>query len=151
LKPGKIEASLNKKLEKVEWGKYRYDENLFKLVKIKNKLSKSDLDIKGKIPVYSSESTNNGIIGYTIKEADFIINSENPAYIVFGDHTRNFNIATNNFCVADNVKVLSINNSFSIRILLYIVSSWKRCIPNIGYSRHWSIAEKKIFNLPTKN
>jgi len=35
LKPGKIEASLNKKLEKVEWGKYRL-EDLFEKIKVKS-------------------------------------------------------------------------------------------------------------------
>lgn len=48
----------------------------------------------------------------------------------------------------DNVKVLSIKKPLSIKVLLFIVSSWKKCIPNKGYSRHWSFAKKASFNLP---
>ncbi len=136
----------------MEWGEYRFDnESLFSLCPVKNKLSKSDLDDNGKVPVYSSESTNNWIIGYTQIQPDFIVNSENPVYVVFGDHTRSFNIATESFCVADNVKVLSINKKISIRSLLYIVSSWKKNIPEKWYARHRSIAQEVLFNLPTCN
>ncbi len=116
-----------------------------------NKLSKLDLENKAKIPVFSSESTNNGIIGYTNKKAEFIISDEIPYYIIFGDHTRTFNITTENFCVADNVKVLKPISSYSKNELLFIISSWKKCVPNKGYSRHWSIANKVHFELPIKN
>jgi hypothetical protein len=115
---------------------------------IKNKLSKVDLDSDGKTPVYSSESRNNGIIGYTRRIAEFVVTKDNPIYIVFGDHTRSFNIATSSFCVMDNTKVLSLNEINSIKIIQYVISAWKKCIPNQGYSRHWSIAKKVLFNLP---
>ena len=147
---GKVEPLLDEQLKSVEWGEYRFDK-IFRLCGVKNKLTKSELDVEGRIPVYSSESTNNGIIGYTTKNAEFIVDKKTPVYIVFGDHTRNFNIATESFCVADNVKVLTVDQILSIRVLLYIVSSWKKIIPNKGYSRHWSIAKTKSFNLPTKN
>lgn len=111
-------------------------------------LTKVDLDNDGKTPVYSSDSMNNGIVGYTHYEADFIVNDDNPIYIVFGDHTRSFNISTKSFCVMDNVKVLSITEIISIKVLLFIVSSWKKCIPNLGYSRHWSLAKNALFSLP---
>ena len=110
-----------------------------------------DLTSDGKIPVYSSATSNNGIIGYTNIDAEFIVNEENPTYIIFGDHTRSLNIASESFNVADNVKVLSLKESYSIKILLNIISSWQKCIPNLGYSRHWSVAQKALFNLPTKN
>ena len=111
-------------------------------------LTKLDLDNDGKIPVYSSDSMNNGIVGYTHYKADFIVNDDNPIYIIFGDHTRSFNIATKSFCVMDNVKVLSITEVISIKVLLFLVSSWKKCIPNLGYSRHWSLAKNALFSLP---
>ena len=144
---GKVNTPLNKKLENVEWGKFSYNV-LFKLCAVKNMLTKFSLDDDGKVPVYSSESTNNGIIGYTKNEPEFIVNKENPIYIIFGDHTRSFNIATDSFCVTDNVKVLSVKEVCSIKVLLCIISSWKKCIPNIGYSRHWSLAKNIQFNLP---
>jgi hypothetical protein len=114
-------------------------------------LSKTDLEKDGKIPVYSSDTSNNGIIGYTNLNAEFIVNKENPIYLIFGDHTRSFNIALHSFNVTDNVKVLSLNDTYSIKILLYIISSWFKCIPNLGYSRHWSIAKNTLLKLPTKN
>lgn len=86
-------------------------------------LTKQNLHIKGKVPVYSSESVNNGIVGYTNETAEFIVDEENPIYIIFGDHTISFNIASESFCVMDNVKVLSVNIKCSIKILLYIISS----------------------------
>ncbi|MCD2259492.1 restriction endonuclease subunit S [Psychroserpens luteolus] len=137
-------------MKNIEWGKYKFDK-LFKICKVSNKLSKSDLVSNAKIPVFSSESTNNGIIGYTDKKAEFIISSEIPYYIVFGDHTRTFNIAIQDFCVADNVKVLQPLSSYSKNELLFIISSWKKCVPDKGYSRHWSVAKKVYFQLPTKD
>ena len=94
-------------------------------------LCKSDLENDGEIPVYSSDTSNNGIIGYTNIKAEFIINEENPIYLVFGDHTRSLNIAFHSFNVTDNVKILSLNDSYSIKILLYILSSLKQNILTI--------------------
>ena len=114
-------------------------------------LSKSDLEKNGKIPVYSSDTSNNGIIGYTNIDAEFIVSEENPIYLVFGDHTRSLNIAYESFNVTDNVKVLTLKDEYSIKILLYIISSWQKGVPNLGYSRHWSIAKKVLFKVPVKN
>jgi hypothetical protein len=144
---GKVDTPFNKQLKNVRWGKIGFDK-LFKVCPVKNKLTKIALDNDGKTPVYSSESNNNGIIGYTNNEAEFVVNKDNPIYIIFGDHTRSFNIAAESFCVMDNVKVLSINETLTIRVLIFIISSWKKCIPNKGYSRHWSIAKNVLFNLP---
>jgi len=123
---------------------------LFIEIPVGNKLAKLDLVSNGKTPVYSSESLNNGIAGNTDKEPKFIVNNEHSVLLVFGDHTRCFNIATESFCVMDNVKVLQPKNDYSIRTLLYIVSAWQKCIPNKGYSRHWGIAKKVKFNLPVQ-
>ncbi|EJF06229.1 type I restriction modification DNA specificity protein [Thiovulum sp. ES] len=51
----------------------------------------------------------------------------------------------------DNVKVLSPKQKFSIKIILFITSAWKKTIPDKGYSRHWSFAKDVFFKLPTKN
>lgn len=146
--PGKITASLNEKLRTVKWGKYKTSE-LFKPQKISNMLSKEDLSDKFCFPAYSSESTNNGIIGYT-DSPEFVCDEEHPVFVTFGDHTRSFNIATKSFSVLDNVKVLlpSIHN---IRCLLWIITAWQKQIPNLGYARHWKIAKDCIVELPTKD
>lgn len=141
-------ASLNEKLRTVKWGKYKTSE-LFQLQKITNMLSKEDLSEKFNFPAYSSESTNNGIIGYT-DSPEFICDDEHPVFVTFGDHTCSFNIATKSFSVLDNVKVLlpSIHN---IRCLLWIITAWQKQIPNLGYARHWKIAKNCIVELPTKD
>ncbi len=135
---------------KVEWGEYTYS-SLFKIVPIKRKLDKTSFVDDGKTPVFSAESTNNGIMGYTDYEADYIVSEINPIYVIFGDHTRSFNIAKENFCVADNVKVLLPKRKLSTNTLLFITSAWKKSIENKGYKRHWSIAQNVKFKLPIKN
>ena len=112
-------------------------------------LSKEDLSDKFCFPAYSSESTNNGIIGYT-DLPEFVCDDEHPVFVTFGDHTRSFNIATKSFSVLDNVKVLlpSIHN---IRCLLWIITAWQKQIPNLGYARHWKVAKNCIVELPTKD
>ena len=141
-------ASLNEKSRTVKWGKYQTSE-LFQPQKITNMLSKEDLSEKFNFPAYSSESTNNGIIGYT-DSPEFICDDEHPVFVTFGDHTCSFNIATKSFSVLDNVKVLlpSIHN---IRCLLWIITAWQKQIPNLGYARHWKIAKNCIVELPTKD
>lgn len=138
-------------LDSVEWGEFKFNDGLFEFCKVRNKLSKEHLDKDGKTPVYSSDSTNNGIIGYTNKKPEFVVSQENQLYVVFGDHTRSFNVATDSFCVADNVKVLRVNNIIQVNSLLFITAAWKKCIPNKGYSRHWGIAKEVMFKLPVKN
>jgi len=136
---------------KFEWGEFNYKDIWFKLLTVKTKLSKSNLENWWKIPIYSSESTNNWIIWYTKNKAEFVISKKNPIYLIFWDHTRSFNIATNDCCVADNVKVISVGENYNVKKLLSIIPSWKKCITNKWYSRHWSLAKKSIFQFPIKN
>lgn len=134
----------------IVWDDFSYDE-FFTIVSIKTKLSKSDFSKYGKTPVFSAESTNNGIMGYTDICPTYFVNEKNPIYVLFGDHTRRFNFANLDFCVADNVKLLSVKNNLNIKNLLFITTSWQKMIPNKGYARHWSVAEKCLFKLPTNN
>ena len=105
----------------------------------------------GKIPVYSSISDNNGITGYTQISPTYMISDETPFYVVFGDHTRSFNIANTDFCVMDNVKVLKPLRSYTLKELIFVISSWGNGVLDKGYSRHWSIAKKVRIPLPTKD
>lgn len=100
-------------------------------------------------PAYSSDSENNGIVGYYNKP-EFICDSNNPVYVIFGDHTRTMSIARKSFSVLDNVKVLhtDLDND---NVLLFIFAVWKKQIPNLGYKRHWSIAKNCTLKLPSKN
>ena len=38
----------------------------------------------------------------------------------------------------------------SLKQLLFVVSSWKKEIPNLGYARHWKIAKIQKISLPVK-
>lgn len=71
-------------------------------------------------------------------------------YVIFGDHTRIFNIAQKSFSVLDNVKVLAPCTNKE-RALLFILSAWTKLIPNLGYARHWKVAKDCIIQLPTMN
>lgn len=140
-----MNAPLSKKLNEVKWGEFKIGD-LFEIQKISNMLSKEDLSDDYSYPAYSSDSENNGIIGYT-NNPEFICDEKHPVYITFGDHTRTLNIARKSFSVLDNVKVLlpctNKNNS-----LLFMISVWKKQIPNLGYARHWKVAKNCILSLP---
>lgn len=126
--------------------KFKIDD-LFVVLKGRRKLSKLDFSPKGKVPVYTAETTNNGILGYTDKAPDYKIDKDITQYLIFGDHTKTMNIAKQDFCVADNVKVLipKIKNENAI---LYICTVWKKSIPNIGYARYWRLAKECELLLP---
>ena len=120
--------------------------DFFTVLAGRNKLSNVDID-NGNTPVYSSNSFNGGIFGYTTKEPDYEINEDIPFYITFGDHTKAVNIADKSFCVMDNVKVLT-TKIRNYNVLYFIITSWLKNVPNLGYARHWSIAEKTKIYLP---
>ena len=124
--------------------------DLFTLTPQTSKVSKADFSTKGKTPAYSSETTNNGRLGFVNNEPIFKITDINNVYLVFGDHTRSFNIVHEDFCVMDNVKVLVPNFRMSDEVLLFIITVWKKAIPNLGYARHWSVAKKSKILLPVR-
>lgn len=132
-------------LKNIKWGEYKVS-TLFQIQKITHMLSKERISDTAQYPVYSSESSNSGVIGYT-DNPEFICNDDTTVYITFGDHTRTINIAQKSFSVLDNVKVL-VPCTNNIHSLLFLVTSWKKQIPNLGYSRHWKVAKKCILSLP---
>lgn len=123
-------------------------DSLFSVPANSSKISKKDSELNGLIPIYSSESSNNGIIGYCNHTPHWKVSESTPRYLIFGDHTRTFNIAEKDFCIADNVKVLIPKQIMSVRVLLYIITIWKKAIPNLGYARHWSVAKNVKILLP---
>ena len=119
---------------------------LFKPVKISRKLKKSELKQNGPYPCYSSDTKKYGVLGYTF-DPEFIVDAENPVYLIFGDHTRTMRIATKSFSVLDNVKVL-LPPTDNVEALLYISAMWHKAIPNLGYARHWKMAKEAKIQLP---
>lgn len=137
------------KIDTIYWKEFKIDD-LFEIPKCSKKVWKINADEDGTIPIYSSESVNNGIVGYCNLEPFYIVNNEHPVYLIFGDHTRAFHIANSSFCVADNVKVLRPKHKqMSILVLCFISTIWKAKIPNLGYSRHWMVAKDIKIPLPS--
>ncbi|WP_120884614.1 restriction endonuclease subunit S [Helicobacter pylori] len=139
---------LSSQLNAIKWGEFSY-ETIYELQKTTKLLSKKDCVENGKIPLFTSDSKNNGIVGYVNCEPSYKLKN-NQCMVVFGDHTRTFNIAKNDFCIADNVKVLKLIKNFSIRILLFINTMWGKKIIDKGYARHWSLAKIAKIQLPLK-
>ncbi|WP_120981440.1 restriction endonuclease subunit S [Helicobacter pylori] len=139
---------LSSQLNAIKWGEFSY-ETIYELQKTTKLLSKKDCVENGKIPLFTSDSKNNGIVGYVNCEPSYKLKN-NQCMVVFGDHTRTFNIAKNDFCIADNVKVLKPIKDFSIRILLFINTMWGKKIIDKGYARHWSLAKIAKIQLPLK-
>ncbi len=133
---------------RINYGEFQARDFFETEIKITNKRSKMDITKSGTIPLMSSESTNNGIIGYVQIEPEFIVSKETPFYLVFGDHTKAMNIMTTSFCVADNVKVLRPYAALSERSTQYIATAWKKAIPDKGYARHWAEAKNVYFKIP---
>ncbi len=132
-------------IDTTDWKAFNVSD-FFEVLKGRNKLSNTDID-DGDTPVYSSNSSNGGIFGYTSKEPDYVIDEDTPFYITFGDHTKAINIAEQSFCVMDNVKVLT-SKVRSHNVLRFIMTSWMRNVPDLGYARHWGEAEKADIWLP---
>lgn len=122
--------------------------DLFKLLPQAFKVSKLEFTSNGRTPAYSSDTSNNGRLGFVDREPLFSITEKTPVYLVFGDHTKTMNIVHESFCVMDNVKVLLPKFEMSDEVLLYITTAWKKAIPNLGYARHWSVAKTARFELP---
>ncbi|WP_317303651.1 hypothetical protein [Allisonella histaminiformans] len=121
------------------------EKGLFSVEKQSIKLSERDLSGTGQIPVFSSQTSNNGVMGFTNKVADFFV-KDTPA-LIFGDHTKSMDISNHSFCAADNVKVLRPHN-IPFDALFYVSCAWKKRIPDMGYARHWRKAKKVGIELP---
>ena len=128
----------------VEYKKFKINE-FFKVLRVRHKLTKSQLLSDGKYTCYSSETSNYGILGYT-NTPEFHVDDDH-SYLIFGDHTRSMRIAETDFSVLDNVKVLK-GPKLSREILLYIETAWHKGIRDMGYARHWKIAKQSDFLLP---
>ncbi|GAA6950166.1 restriction endonuclease subunit S [Helicobacter pylori] len=139
---------LSSQLNAIKWGEFSY-ETIYELQKTTKLLSKKDCVENGKIPLFTSDSKNNGIVGYVNCKPSYKLKN-NQYMVVFGDHTRTFNIAKNDFCIADNVKVLKPIKDFSIKSLLFINTMWGKKIIDKGYARHWSLAKTAKIELPLK-
>ncbi|MCT7710051.1 MAG: restriction endonuclease subunit S [Lactobacillus iners] len=142
----------NAKLNKVDTSKWKEFDvmDFFSPITVKNKVMIYDIKNFGTTPVYASDSSYKNNIGYIDDEPEFYVNDEQSMYVIFGDHTKSMRIIETNFSVTDNVKVLSPKIK-SKNSLFFVMTSWLANIPDLGYSRHWSIAKKTKIKLPVKS
>lgn len=120
--------------------------DFYQICPISIKYDSTQLTEKGTTPVYSAIETKYGVFGYTNDDAQFDITKKD--YLIFGDHTRTMRFPNKSFSVADNTKVLSSKVNMNQKQKLFLITAWYRAIPNLGYARHWSIAQKAKFILP---
>jgi type I restriction enzyme M protein len=120
--------------------------DLFDLLPIPKKITKKDIQKGGKYPVYSSQISEYGLIGYS--NLKMFETSEKDPIITFGDHTRIFYKRTNTFSVLDNVKVLKLKPDHKDVDIDFIIYNWQPLIENLGYSRHWKEAKNLSIQIP---
>lgn len=121
---------------------------LIDVIPVSKKLKKEDVLKEGLYPVYSSDTCNNGVLGYT--NEPMFTNSSQDSFIIFGDHTKTITIVSTPFSVSDNVKVLKIKSDIDVDPL-YLKYVWLPKIPSLGYSRHWKVAKNCSVTIPTKS
>lgn len=146
--PGKIEASLNKKLSEVEWGEYRLGE-LFESANGNFDIQKIHINGKGEY-VVTAGLTDNGILGKTDVDAK-VFNEQTITVDMFGfAFYRAFK-----YKMVTHARVFSLTPLFKIndKIGLFIASSISFLHFEFGYENmcSWEKIKNKKIQLPTKN
>ena len=118
--------------------------NLVSLLSTTNKIPKEKYKDAGDVPIV--DQSQKYIAGYS----DDIQNGHDQLpCVVFGDHTRAIKYVDFPFLPgADGVKILvpSDKSRLNVRFLYHAMSCLK--IPNLGYSRHWSVAKELVVRVP---
>ena len=153
--PGKIDASLGKALQKVEWGEYKLGD-LFKILSSKKIYHANEIDLilkerrTGFYPYVVRATTNNGIRGY-INENEAYLNDAHT--LSFAQDTFTVFYQKERYFTGNKVKVLKpLFNSVTDRIMTYLVACFKKSLETLSWgtgSTVESIGETKI-QLPIK-
>ncbi len=117
---------------------------------VSNKLSLNKLKIKqkeylinGLFPVIDQGQD---LIGGYYNDKNLLVSDE-PPYIIFGDHTKIKKFITFKFIPgADGVKVLKAKENILPKFLYYLLFTIK--IEDKGYARHFQLLEKENFLIP---
>lgn len=124
------------------WEKIRIEETLEK-PGVFTKLKSKDYFDEGKFPVV--DQGDKFISGF-VNDENLLYQGELPI-IIFGDHTRNVKYIDFPFATgADGTKILKPKAFYNSKFFHYYFKSLK--IPNLGYSRHFSILKEIEFPLP---
>ena len=124
------------------WESMPFDTSLG-LIGSYTKVKSAEYNEEGLYPVIDQGETY--ISGY-INDPDLIYKGELPI-IIFGDHTRNIKYVDFEFAVgADGTKILHPIKQISSKFFFYYLQALY--IPNLGYSRHYSILKQIQIPLP---
>ncbi|MCD0467236.1 restriction endonuclease subunit S [Flavobacterium sp. ENC] len=124
------------------WKKLRIEETLEKSGSF-TKLKSKDYFDEGQFPVV--DQGDKFISGF-VNDENLLYKGELPI-IIFGDHTRNVKYIDFPFATgADGTKILKPKAFYNSKFYHYYFKSLK--VPNLGYSRHFSILKEIEFPLP---
>jgi len=150
-----MNASLNEKLKKVEWGEYKISD-LFDVLPSKrifhaNNVTIYSKKVEGSYPYIVRTTTNNGQRGY-IKAEKFEVNESNS--LSFAQDTFKVFYQKNKFVTGNNLKVLRPRFRFlNCMTAKFIVSAINHSINKLswGTGSNIKMIEMIKFQLPTKN
>lgn len=151
--PGKINASLNEKLSKIEWGEYKLGD-LFEVESSTKRFDANKVIIKetGKYPYIVRTSSNNGQKGFIEEDVQYL-NEGNT--IAFGQDTATMFYQKNPFFTGDKIKILKPKYSkFNKNNAQFFLAAMRKPFEvfSWGGSRfNVDIIETQIIKLPTKN
>ncbi|PMO86638.1 restriction endonuclease [Vibrio tasmaniensis] len=145
---GKVESSLNEKLEKVEWGEYRFSE-IFNKISQGRRLKKDD-HISGDIPFVMAGVTNTGVVNYISNPV-----SRFPSNSITIDIFGNVFYRDYDFGAGDDTGVYwSTEKEYSKSSMLFFSISMSKSLEgrfDYGNKLRSSKSLNFKFNLPVKN
>jgi len=150
---GKIDASLDEKLSKVEWGEYTL-EKLFEVESYTKRFDANKVTVqeKGKFPYIVRKSSNNGQRGY-INENEKFLNAQNT--ISFGQDTATMFYQEKPYFTGDKIKVLKPKtNKFNKNNAQFFLASLRKPFELFAWgssSFNVDIIKRQKIKLPVKS
>jgi hypothetical protein len=155
-KLGKVDALLNEKLKKVEWGEFKLGD-LFEIFSSKNIYHANEIDniynnqVTNSLPYVVRTTQNNGIRGYIIEDIIYA-NDENT--LSFAQDTFSVFYQKQKYFTGNKVKVLKAKfEKQNERVMQYITASFQKSLDTFTWgtgSTVETISLTKI-QLPTRN
>ena len=150
---GKVDAPLNEKLQKVEWGEFKLGD-LFEFNTYKKRFDANKVEIltAGKFPYVVRMGSNNGQRGF-INEDEIYLNEGNT--ISFGQDTATMFYQEKPYFTGDKIKILkSKDERFSKKNAQFFILSMSKTFSSFswgGSSFNVKILANQKIQLPTKN
>lgn len=150
---GKIDASLNQKLQAVEWGEFKLGD-LFDVVSPKKRFDANKVVIyeSGKYPYIVRTKNNNGQKGFLDENTEYL-NDGNT--LSFGQDTATVFYQKNPFFTGDKIKVLKPKTTnFNKYNALFFLTSIRISFKNFSWGKssfNETVVKNQCIHLPVKN